>query len=74
MKYVISKSEYEPIVILGNTFHSELSKAFIGGVKSAGHMRITEGKVEVYGKSVGLNLEAKPEDAHIISVFLGINN
>lgn len=75
MKYIIGGGEFEPKVIIGNTMHSILAETILGKYRkpgSAGYMKIVNGKVEVYGKSIGFGIEAKPEDAIIISRFLGI--
>lgn len=75
MKYIIGGDEFQPRVIIGNTMHSALAETVLGKYRkprSAGHMKIVDGKVEVYGKSIGFGIEAKPEDAIIISRFLGI--
>ena len=73
MKYVISDSEWEPIIILGNQFHSELVKAIgMGRIGGAGHFKIVDGKVETYGESIGLNMKPREEDAELIRIHLGL--
>ena len=76
MKYVIGGSEFEPCIVIGigrGVLHAELAKSFVGRPKGAGHMRIVNGKVEVFGKSIGYDIEAKEEDAEIIGSYLGLH-
>lgn len=72
MKYVISDSEFEPVVVIGNreVSHLALRSAFPGRVGGAGHFDIEDGKVVVYGKSIGLDMEAKDSDAEILAAYL----
>lgn len=75
MKYIITGSEYEPTVILGNRNHETLAESVCGKYRkpcSAGHFKIVNGKVEVYGGSIGYDIDAKPEDAEIIQHELGL--
>jgi len=76
MKYIIKETTDETIVVIGNTMHSFLAEGVCGKYRkptSAGHMRIVNGTVEVYGESIGYDMKARPEDAKIISSYLGIN-
>ena len=73
MKYVRFGSEFEPRIYMGNdTMHAELAKADAGHPVSAGHFEIKEGKVRVFGKSIGLNLKPEERDAEFISSILGL--
>lgn len=72
MKYVIGGS-YPHRVIIGagnDVFHQDLAKALGGRVDGAGHLEIKDGFVRVYGKSIGYDMHAKPEDLDIISRYL----
>ena len=75
MKYVISDSEFTPIVVIGNdnTGHTNLADVFLNGVASAGHFCIVNGRVHVYGKSIGLGIGPKPRDVEILEAYLGLD-
>lgn len=66
MKYVISdKGE----VSIGVGFHDDLAKDFIGKVVRAGHCeKLADGTIRVWGMSYGFRINAKPEDARILSM------
>lgn len=72
MKYIIFGSEFDPTVLIGNCNHQILGEAALRNRKprSAGHVRIVNGKVEVFGESIGYDIKAKPEDAEIIEHYL----
>lgn len=76
MKYVITQtSEFNPVrvaLIDEHGFHADLGEAIFGQVVGAGHMKVVNGKVEVYGSSIGLGMVSKDEDAGIIAAHLGI--
>lgn len=61
MKYVITDQNEFAIGI--GAFHKNLAYGLKGRVTAAGYCRITDGRVQVYGKSAGFGIEARPEDA-----------
>lgn len=70
MKYIITdKGE----VAVGKGFHADLAHSLQGKVVSAGHYEVENGKVRVYGASIGYEINAKPEDAQAIETFLTSN-
>jgi hypothetical protein len=60
MRYVIS--DKDEFVIGDGCFHNELAAGFSGKVIAAGHCEIETGSIRVFGKSMSLNIESKPED------------
>ena len=71
MKYVITdKGE----VAVGTTYHMQLAQGLQGTVVAAGHYRLLGGGrwVEVYGRSSGYRIDARPEDAVIVARHLGL--
>ena len=75
MKYIIGGDEFNKVVVIGNRMHSFLAEAGLGTHRkphSAGHMRVHDGKVIVSGKSVGFNIDSKPEDAEVLGHYLGL--
>lgn len=66
MKYIITN--YNNIIIGNGVNHIQLNKAapINSRVVGAGEMSIINGKVNVWGKSFGYNIESKPEDAILI--------
>ncbi len=71
MKYVIS--EFGEVAVDG-PFHAQMARTLQGRVAAAGHYRISADgtRVEVYGHSRGLHIQAKPEDAILIARHLGL--
>lgn len=72
MKYVRSGGEFQPNLVMGNQDHKSMARDAILYPTSAGHFRIVNGKVETFGKSVGLNMEPADDDAEIIASLLGL--
>lgn len=70
MKYVIT--DHGHVAIGETTYHALLAEAVIGVVVGAGSMRIKNGRVEVYGRSSGYDMDAKPEDIVALERHLGI--
>lgn len=68
MKYIIT--DYNKVIIGSGVYHQDLASDVPGKVISAGHMRIKDGKVEVFGTSSGYMMDAKPEDAKILERHL----
>ena len=64
MKYVISDLGE---ITIGNDFHFNLARGFLGKVVRAGHCHLKEGIYEVFGESIGYGIKAKDEDAKILS-------
>lgn len=71
MKYVITDRGE---VATGNRMHVSLAAPLGGRVVAAGHFRLIdhETRVEVYGRSYGFSLEAKPGDTAVLARFLGL--
>lgn len=73
MKYVIDK---QGNIALGSltTMHRNLLDALGSGsrIASAGHCIIRDGRITVFGESIGFGILAKPEDAATIEAHLGI--
>jgi hypothetical protein len=71
VKYVITdKGE----VAVGGGYHIQLARTLQGKVVAAGHCRlIGDGKrIEVFGRSAGFRIAAKPEDALVLARHLGL--
>lgn len=68
MKYIIT--DHNKLAMGSGCLHQDLAYAVTGNVVSAGRMRIIDGRVEVYGKSDGYDISAKPEDAKFIEDIL----
>lgn len=73
MKYVISDSEFEPIIVIGNTNHADLAKAFRNRVGSAGHFVIVNGRVHTYGRSIGIGIGTSERDAKLLEAYLNLD-
>lgn len=71
MKYVITDN-YRVAMVDSRGFHADLSEAIDGLVTGAGHMRIENGRVKVFGVSHGYRIAAKEEDVVILEQALGI--
>lgn len=65
MKYIITdKNE----VRIGGMYHQDMANDCEGKVISAGHCeRLEDGTFKVFGRSIGFNIQAKPEDALILA-------
>ena len=76
MKYVISDSEFTPVVVIGNneTSHTDLRKCFLNHVLGAGFFCIVNGRVHTYGKSEGLGIAPSPKDANLLECYLGLDD
>lgn len=71
MKYVITDN-HKVALIDNSGFHADLGEALFGQVTGAGYMRIENGRVKVFGNSVGYGITAKDSDAEIIEKHLDI--
>lgn len=76
-RYVRFGGEENYTIVIGGGYyglpgHAELSKTNRAKVTSAGFFEIKDGKVEVYGKSVGLGIGPSEGDAEAIQSFLGL--
>ena len=71
MKYVITENGE---VAVGAGYHLQLASGLEGKVVAAGHCRLVDGgrRVEVYGRSSGFRIAAKPEDAALVARRLGL--
>ncbi len=70
MKYVITS--HNNFAIGCGAYHQDLAKGLTGNVVSAGYMKFVDGKIKVYGNSVGYMIDSKPEDAKLLEELLGI--
>ena len=55
---------------MGNCYHAVLAQGTAGRVIGAGHMRIVKGQVEVFGESVGYEIQATEKDREILQNYL----
>jgi hypothetical protein len=71
VKYVITDRGE---VAVGTSYHKLLAEPLAGTVIAAGHYRLINGGrwVEVYGRSSGFGIAAKPEDAVIVARHIGL--
>lgn len=69
MKYIIT---IYGEVIIGNVGHYELRQSSNSEIKSAGHCKIENGKIKVWGKSATYDIPSQEEDAKIIEELLTI--
>ena len=67
MKYIITDKRE---VRTGGGYHIDLAQGCEGKVIAAGHCERENGKVRVYGESIGFKIQSKPEDAKIIGEAL----
>lgn len=75
MKYIITDSEFQPAIVLGHDVsHADLKKSVIGRVASAGEVRVEDGLVRTYGKSIGLGMVPDKRDASLIATYLGLGH
>jgi len=66
MKYVIS-DKGEVNIGSENVYHVNLAKDFSGRVVAAGYCeKNTDGTYNVWGRSIGYCISAKPEDAKLL--------
>lgn len=65
MKYIIT-NKHQVRVGPDTAHHKDLAKDTDGWVNRAGRYTVEGGKVRVYGKSYGFNIEADPKDAKAI--------
>lgn len=68
LKYVIV--DHAMPICFVSQHHKEM-KAH-GNITSAAFFKVTNGKIETYGKSVSLNMGPDPNDAIILSHFFGL--
>jgi hypothetical protein len=73
-KYIILEISGFPAAIIfpRHLQHSSVAQALGHPVTSAGFVQVRQGKVEVYGESLSLNLRSNPADARSVSVALGM--
>lgn len=74
-KYIILEiSGYAAAAIIfpSHLPHSFVAQALGHPVTSAGFVQVRQGKVEVYGESLSLNLRPNPMDAFLVSAALGM--
>lgn len=73
VKYIIVKKGITEVPVLFSEVLLHCEVAGQGQVTSAGFcQRTAEGKWRVAGKSVSLNLEARPQDAEILNAHFGM--
>lgn len=72
MKYVILGGS--KVLIVHDDIPHDLVRSLPGEplIQRAGFCSLEKGLVQVWGKSVGLGLEARPDDAEIIAEELGL--
>ena len=68
MKYIITSFGE---VIIGNVGHYELRNASgaLSEIESAGHCKLENGKIKVWGKSATFNIPSREEDADIVTKY-----
>jgi hypothetical protein len=69
MKYVVTDLGE---AATGMRDHRTLAAGLRGKVVGAGHYRVIEGRIEVYGGSYGFAIEARPEDAALLARHLAL--
>lgn len=70
-KYIIiRKYNIDTPILFPNFVQHKECLPYGAEVVSAGHFSIVNGKVEVCSRSVGLNVEHRPEDAALIQKFI----
>ncbi len=67
MKYIITN--HNKMAIGSSCYHKELQDAVSGQVIGAGEMRVKNGKVEVFGESIGYELKATDKDREFLQGF-----
>lgn len=74
MKYIITDSEFQPAIVIGHDVgHQDLKKSVPHSrIAGAGHFEIIDGKVQVYGKSIGLGIGPSERDASLLAAHLGL--
>lgn len=53
--------------------HKDIAKTSFLMPISAGFVKIENGEVNCYGKSISLKLESREKDKELLSLFLGLN-
>ena len=70
MKYIITDQNEARI---GNGYHSDLAEDCNGKVIRAGHCKkLEDGSYEVWGKSIGYNIDSQKEDATLLTKILNL--
>lgn len=68
MKYVITDTGEAKV---GGGFHMDLARGLSGNVIAAGHCELNaDGTYRVFGRSIGYNINSKPEDAKRLDEIL----
>lgn len=73
MKYVIT-DDHKVGLIHERALHADLAEGLYGQVTGAGYMRVENGRVKVWGNSIGYGINAKDSDVPILEAALGIEN
>ena len=69
MKYIITdKGE----VRTGGAYHMDMADDCEGRVIAAGHYTVTDGRVYVWGESIGYRIQAKADDRIALRKHLGL--
>lgn len=68
MKYVMNK-DLTPLLFPVHVQHVTM-KHIVGPIVTAGFCRVVDNKVEVWGKSISLNLKSDPSDALVIECMM----
>ena len=77
-KYIIVTNDYgiiTPVIFPDIIEHTRMATLIGGKIIGAGFCFITpEGIYSVYGDSVSLELESKPDDATMLNKYLGVTD